>query len=77
MLEKEYLYFKKHAMELRERYTGMFVVIVGESVDGAFPTAGEALSVTTQKHRLGTFLVQQVLENDEDYVQRFHSRVCF
>ena len=75
MLEKEYGYFQKHKDELKKKYLGKFIVIKGDEVIGAYLSAGEALKVTSQKYKIGTFLIQEIVENDPDIIQRFHSRV--
>lgn len=75
MLEKEYGYFQKHKDELKKKYLGKFIVIKGEAVIGVYSTAGEALKETSGKNEIGTFLIQEIVENDSDIIQRFHSRV--
>jgi hypothetical protein len=75
MLEKEYGYFKNHKQELKKKYLGKFIVIKGEKVIGAYLSAGEALKETSQKYKVGTFLIQEIVENDSDIIQRYHSRV--
>lgn len=75
MLEKEYEYFQKNKKELKEKFLGKFIVIKNEEVIGAYSSAAEALKETSKKYAVGSFLIQQVVENDADYIQRFHSRV--
>jgi len=75
MLEKEYEYFQKNKKELKAKFLGKFIVIKNEEVIGAYSSAAEALKETSKKYEVGSFLIQQVVENDADYIQRFHSRV--
>jgi hypothetical protein len=75
MLEKEYEFFQKNKAEFKEKYLRKFVVIKNEQLLGVYSTSAEALAETLKKHKIGTFLIQQILEKEEDYIQRFHSRV--
>jgi hypothetical protein len=75
MLEKEFKYFRDHKDELRNKYLGKTIVIKDDAVVGVFASEAEALREASKKYKLGTFLIQQVSETDEEYIQRFHSRV--
>ena len=75
MLEKEYEFFQKNKKIFKEKYLGKFIVIKNEEVIGVYLTVSEALEKTSKKHEIGSFLIQEVAENDSDYIQRFHSRV--
>jgi len=75
MLEKEYEFFKKNLSEFKRKYLGKFIVIKDEQVIGVYSKSTDALQETLKSHKIGTFLIQQVLEKEEDYIQRFHSRV--
>jgi hypothetical protein len=72
MLEKEFKYFRDHQQELVEKYKGKFVVIIGESVVGAFDSELQAYTETRKAHELGTFLIQQCLPDEGGYIQTFH-----
>lgn len=76
MLEKEFEYFKKHKEDLKKHYMGKFIVIVGHKVIGSYEDSGEALREASKRYKMGSFLIQKISEHDEDYVQRFHSRIC-
>jgi hypothetical protein len=77
MLEKEFNYFKEHKDELQKKYLGKTIVIQNEEVVGVYPSEAEALQEASKKFALGTFLIQKISAKEKDYIQRFHSRVCF
>lgn len=72
MLEKEYEFFQKNKKEFKKKYLGKFIVIKNEEIIGVYSSSGEALKETSKNHAMGTFLIQEVVENDSDYIQRFH-----
>jgi hypothetical protein len=77
MLKKEFYYYLKNQNDLVKKYNGKYVVIVGESVVGAYNTNAQALIETKKNHALGTFLIQKCTPGKEAYTQTFHSRVAF
>ncbi len=76
-LEKEFEYYLEHQDELVKKFNGKFVVIKNEEILGAYANQLEAIEKTSEKHELGTFLVQKCEPGDESYTQTFHSRVAF
>ena len=74
-LDREFAYYQAHKKELLEQYEGRFIAIKGEAVIGVFDNRLVAIKATMQDHLLGTFLVQEVTEDDK--IARFHSRVAF
>ena len=77
MLEKELKYFNDHKAHLISEYEDQYVVIVGESVKGVYPTENEAYIAAAEKHPSGTFLIRLCSEKTDSYTQTFHSRVSF
>ena len=77
MLEREFQYYKAHENELVECYKGKVIAIVGEEVVGAFDTELEAYLEMKKKYGLGKFLLQQCLSENDNRIQRYHSRVAF
>jgi hypothetical protein len=77
MLEKEFNYYLKNQDDLVKEYNGKYIVIVGETVIGAYSTNIQAFLETQKTHELGTFLIQKCTPGEEDYTQTFHSRVAF
>ena len=76
-LEKEFDYYLAHQDELVEKYNGKVVVVKGEKVIGVYDTEYLAVTETSKKEELGTFLVQKCEPGAESYTQTFHSRVTF
>ena len=74
-LEKEFNYYLEHQEELVKKYKGKFIVIKDCSVIGAYDSEIEALEKTTEKHELGTFIVQKCAPGSENYTHTYHSRV--
>ena len=75
MLEKEYAYYTKNKSQLIKQYKAKYIVIVGDSVDGSFNSAEEAYSYAANKYSVGSFLIQHCVENEEEAIQTFHTRV--
>ena len=76
-LDREFNYYTSHQEELVRQYNGKYLVIVGETVIGAYDTEIEAYQTAKQDHEVGTFLIQYCLPGEESYTQTFHSRVAF
>ncbi len=74
-LEKEFKYYLEHQEELVNKYNGKFIVIKNGEVIGAYDSDLEAIEKTTEKHELGTFLVQKCESGSESYTQTYQSRV--
>ncbi|MFA5838921.1 MAG: hypothetical protein WC849_03215 [Candidatus Paceibacterota bacterium] len=77
LLEKELNYYKKHQKELVNKYSGRFLVIKDEKLQGDYETEIEAYNTGKKNNELGTFLIQKCLPGEESYTQTFHSRVVF
>lgn len=78
MLKEEFQFYLDHQSELLQQYKGKFVVIVGNSVVGAYRSFKEAVLRSAKKYALGTFLVQECTEGDEAYTDHFYnSNVIF
>ncbi len=75
MLEKEYNYFNIHRNEFIDKFKGKFIVIMNESVLGTYNTMEEAISVTTKTHKIGSFLIQECIPEEQN-IQHFHTRVA-
>lgn len=76
-LEKEFNYYLSRQDELVKKYNGKYVVIKGTKVLGAYDTEIQAITETSKKYELGTFLVQKCEPGEQSYTQTFHSRVAF
>lgn len=76
-LEKEYEYYLAHQQELAENHLGKFLVIKGQQVIGVFESDLAAVKETSEKHEIGTFLVQECEASGKRSSQTFQSRVAF
>ena len=77
MLEKEFEYYLSHQQEMVEKYDGKVIVIKNNEVLGVYDSELSAVTMTQERHQLGTFLVQRVSAGDEAYTATFNSRVAF
>lgn len=76
-LEKEFKYYLDKQDKLVKEFNGKFIVIKNREVIGAYDTEVEAIEKTSEKHILGTFLVQKCEPGSKSYTQSYHSRVAF
>lgn len=76
-LEKEFKYYLDNQDELVKKYNGKYIVIKNQKVIGSYTTEFGAIKKTSQKEKLGTFLVQKCEPGEDSYSQMFHSRVMF
>ena len=76
-LQKEFQYYINHQKELVEKYRGKVLVIKNEKVIGVYDSDLEAVEKTSEKHDIGTFLVQKCDSGTNSFTQSFHSRVWF
>lgn len=76
-LEKEFKYYLDKQDKLVKEFNGKFIVIKNREVIGAYDTEVEAIEKTSEKHELGTFLVQKCEPGSASYTQSYHSRVAF
>ena len=68
MLEKEFEYYKKNMTEIREKYIGKEIVIIGDKITAAYDDFEEAFFETTKSYTPGTFMIHTVPVNIEDEV---------
>jgi hypothetical protein len=76
-LASEFQFYLDHQNELVSLCDGKVVVILSNALIGVYDTELEAIEKTSEKHALGTFLVQKCGPGEENYTQTFHSRVVF
>jgi len=75
MLEKEFNYYLNHQDELVPVYNGKFIVIVGETVVGAYADRNDAYYSALEKYAPGTFMIQLCTPGDSAYTVRYYNRV--
>jgi hypothetical protein len=63
-LERERQYFEGHRSELVDKYNNLFVLIKGDQLISAFPTAEAAYEAGIEKFEMEPFLVKQVLPEE-------------
>lgn len=74
MLEKEYNYFLNNKEVLVANYHNRVVVIKDDEILGDYDSKEEALRETVKEHELGTFLIQEISDEELEDI-RFYSRV--
>jgi len=67
-LEREFNYYKKNMTEIREKYLGKEVVIVGEQIIAAYDDMEKAYMETVKSYKPGTFMIYPVPVDIEDEV---------
>ena len=76
MLEKERAYYESNLNSLRETYMGRYVLISGDRLIGGYDSDEEAYASAMEKNCMpGSFMIKPVIGNDQEYIQRFTSRV--
>jgi len=76
-LETEFQYYVQNQQKLVEKYAGKVLAIKNEEVLGVFDSESEAVKSLSDKHELGSYLLQRCQQGDESYTRAFHSRVVF
>jgi len=76
-LAEQFDFYLENQEKLVKQHGGKYIVIKDRAVIGAYDSEAEAISKTTQKHELGTFIVQKCEAGDDAYTEVFHSRVAF
>jgi hypothetical protein len=68
MLEKEFEFYKTNRMEIREKYLGKQIVIVGNQIIGAYDDLDKAYQETIKNYTPGTFMIHDVPIDIEDEI---------
>ena len=75
MLDKEFEFYTLNEIELIQKYSGNYVVIVGNEIKGIYPDKKKAYFESLKKYDLGTFLMKLCIA--ESSVQTFQSQISF
>lgn len=75
MLEKEFKYYLDNQDELVKKYNNKFIVIKDNTVIGVYDSHAEAYTQSSQREKLGTFLIQHCLPGKDSHSITFHSQV--
>jgi hypothetical protein len=76
MLDVEYSYYKRNQKAFLEKYRNKVLVIKEEKIIGVYEDEATAYKESVSKYKLGTFLIQKCVP-DEETIQTFHSNVIF
>lgn len=68
MLEREFEFYENNKTEIRERYLGKQIVIVGNEIVGAYDDIDEAYQEAIRAYVPGTFMIHDVPIHIEDEV---------
>jgi hypothetical protein len=75
--ESDYKYFIDNLKSLYKQYGGRFLVIKDGAVIGSYTTFSDAFYATAKTEKLGTFIIQECVDDPEKLVQHFQSNVAF
>ena len=64
-LHTEFDYYQRNKAEIRKKYLGRYIVIVGEEIIGDYDSQLTAIKQTMRTHKLGTFMVKGVELKDK------------
>jgi len=73
MLEREFEFYESNKSEIREKYIGKRIVIVGEQIIAAYDDMEEAYQETIKTYTPGTFMIHDVPVNIEDEIAHLFS----
>lgn len=76
MLDSEYKFYKDNQEKFLKEYKDKVIVIIGQKVVGVYDDETSAYNDSVSKYKLGTFLIQKCVPEEES-IQTFHSRVIF
>lgn len=68
MLEREFEFYENNKTEIREKYLGKRIVIIGEEIIASYDNMEEAYQETVKTHTPGTFMIHDVPVNIEDEI---------
>jgi hypothetical protein len=75
IVNKDYEFFKANAKQLYKNYGHKFLVIKDCQVIGVYDNFALAAKETLKTEALGTFIVQECVENFEKNMVVFHSNI--
>jgi hypothetical protein len=75
MQDLDFKYFLQNMEKLYQTNGHKFVAIKNQSILGVYNTFNDALENTLRTEELGTFLIQECLENKEKLVHHFQGNV--
>lgn len=75
MLEKEYRFFQENLENLVLRYENKFIIIKDSSIEGVFDSYNEALAFALKKFKIGSFLIQECIKENESIAHFLNSNL--
>ncbi len=76
-LKQDYQYFSDNFKDLYKQYPGKYLVIKDCRVLNAYDDFDTAYKKTLETEELGTFIIQECKENDENQFMYHHNNVAF
>ena len=73
MLEREFEFYENNKTEIREKFLGKRIVIIGEQIIAAYDDMEEAYQETIKTYIPGTFMIHDVPVNIEDEIVHLFS----
>jgi uncharacterized protein YtpQ (UPF0354 family) len=73
MLEREFEFYEKNKLKIREKYIGKRIVIIGDQIIAAYDDMEEAYQETIKTYTPGTFMIHNVPMNIEDEIGHIFS----
>jgi len=68
MLEREFEFYENNKPEIREKYLGKQIVIVGDRIIASYDNIDEAYQETIKNYTPGSFMIHDVPVNIEDEI---------
>jgi hypothetical protein len=76
MLKDEYKWFLDNYADLFKKYGDSFLAIKGKTVLGSYRSYAEGVRKTSEKEKIGTFIIQKC-NGDESAYTNYISSICF
>lgn len=76
MLKDEYKWFLDNYADLFKKYGDSFLAIKGKAVLGSYRSYAEGVRKTSEKEKIGTFIIQKC-NGDESAYTSYISSICF
>jgi thermostable 8-oxoguanine DNA glycosylase len=73
----DYKYFEDNLSDLFKKFGHRFIVIKNESVIGDYDTFDAAYENTVKTEELGTFIIQECVDDPEKLIKHFQSNIVF
>ena len=75
MQDQDFDYFLENMQTLYKAYGDKFVAVKNQTILGVYDTFNDALDTTLRTEELGTFLIQEIFNDEEKMMHYFQSNV--